>query len=149
MGNKKGLTLVEVVIALALFAIAVVMAYPIITLAGKSNLQSKEKLVLQETGTFVAENIRYITLNNASSKEEFLNSGWLESYGLCTEKVNPCSNEGDIIVGSFSRVENVYTLDYGQQVITLEFEEGSNIVRIKIQGQNSKYETLEYLRYEG
>lgn len=146
MKNRKGLTLVEVVIALAVFMIAVVMVYPIITFAGKSNIESKNKLDLQETGSHVAENLAYIA-RNYSSKDSFLSSQYLEDYGICPDKELACDD--DVVVGSFSRANNTqYSLNYEGQEITLEFEEDSNIVKIKVQDKNQKYETLEWLRYE-
>ncbi len=147
MKNKKGLTLVEVVVALAVFMIAVVMAYPIITLSGQSNIKTNKKLELQETGVYVAENLRYIALNSSSkTKDEFLSSNKLITSGLCVQ--GDCSGD-EVITGPFNKDSNhQYTKSFNRQTITLTFKDNSNIVNILVTEGDVKYETMEWLRYE-
>lgn len=147
MKSKKGLTLVEVVVALAVFMIAAVMAYPIMTLAGQSNIQSKNRLDLQQTGNFIAENLSYIA-RDYSDKDTFLNSNHMQNYGLCPEKETPCT-KGEYF-GYFSAVLDTdysYTTSYQNQSIRLDFNDTNNLVKIIVTNQNIKYETMEWLRY--
>lgn len=145
MTNKKGLTLVEVVIAMAVFMIAVVMAYPIITQSGKSNIVAQRKTNLQELGNYVAENLLYKT-RNYDSKEAYLNSDNLDQYGLCTSDITDCDDE--VNIGVFSRVNPYqYETTYESKHISIKFNQNDNLVRIKITQEGTSYETIEWLRY--
>lgn len=147
MKSKKGLTLVEVVVALAVFMIAAVMAYPIMTLAGQSNIQSKNRLDLQQTGNFVAENLSYIA-RDYSDKNTFLNSNHMQNYGLCPEMETPCT-KGEYF-GYFNVVLDTdysYTTSYQNQIVRLDFNDTNNLVKIIVSKQNIRYETMEWLRY--
>lgn len=149
MKNKKGLTLVEVVIALAVFMIAVVMAYPIITYAGKSNLHTQKKMELQEMGNYVAENIAYVALE---SLDQTAFKSRLSSSGLCVIEEQPCTNlmDLDFKVDNFSRVSDlVYqsSAKDGKVSITLTFNDKNNNVHILLTLDEVKYEIVEYLRY--
>ncbi len=148
--NRKGLTLVEVVVALAVFMIAVVMAYPIITYAGQSNIHSRKKMDLQEMGNYVAENISYIA-NEALDETQFKSR--LKTYGLCVNEESVCTNAMDIEfdVGHFYSVDDKEFTNLGNAhdtSITLIFKDDTKIINIIVEKDGIKFETLEYLRYE-
>ncbi|NLW14706.1 MAG: prepilin-type N-terminal cleavage/methylation domain-containing protein [Erysipelothrix sp.] len=165
MKNKKGLTLIEVVVALTVFMIVVVMAYPIIINAAQANYHSKKKLETQEMGTYVTENLLYV----ASGIDDFtFLSDRLLNTGLCSD-VDPSSNvcNDTIDIGPFSRfdlaVEVYFIKVYENKEIKLRFIEQDDpyskdhLLNIEVSYLDdanasnpkvvTKYQTVEYLRY--
>ena len=146
MKNKKGLTLVEVVVALAVFMIAVVMAYPIITRAGTTNIHSQNKMDIQETGNYVAENLSKVASKEVS-RDELVER--LQNFGVCSQKSDPCP-EGDD-VGSFSRVSDTLIFNAtnnAKHKIEISLNEDDNLARIIVETKNIEYEVVEWLKYD-
>lgn len=140
MFSKKGLTLVEVIVALALFMIIAVMSFPIITQAGVSNANSRNRLQAQEIGVFAAENIRYTALG-VDTKEALIAKIVDTSQGLPD-------------IGVFSRLsDNVYALTTPSPrikpdtTVTFTFYDDSNRVNIVVTYKKVQFETLEWLNY--
>lgn len=135
MENKRGLTLVEVVVAMAVFMIIVVMAFPILTQSGLINAQSKQKLDAQEIGVLIVEDLIFVSKTQKSQMDliERLKDHPLPSF---TNKFThePSSNQLSMHEDGFD--------------IQIELNDDSNLVKIIVLKDRQRYETLEWLIYD-
>lgn len=127
------MTLVEVIVALAIFMIVIVMAFPIITYAGQLNAESNRRLTVQEQGILIAE---YLTHN----AKGFTNKQELISF-LSTPK------QPEMDFGAFSCSLNQCEHKEGKQSIIITFDD-SNQVRINVTESRQTYESVVWMNYE-
>lgn len=135
MKKNSGLTLVEVVVALAVFMIVVAMAFPILAQSGLINVKSKEKLDAQEIGILVVEELLVVSESqtNESTLISYLDNTGLPSFGQ-----------------PFAYDSTVCTINKDNYTVTLLFNniDTSNLVKVSVNVDNMKYETLEWLIYD-
>lgn len=133
--NHMGFTLVELIVAFAVFMILVVMAFPVMIYAGKSNSQARNNLSVQEVGEEVVEELVYLA-------PLFVNESVFKDYLIA-----PNSKIYDD--GAFSRItDNTYEMKKNQTTIVLSFFENSNRIIVRVNDNASTYETIEWLQYE-
>ena len=135
MKKNSGLTLVEVVVALAVFMIVVAMPFPILAQSGLINVNSKEKLDAQEIGILVVEELLVVSESqtNESTLISYLDNTGLPSFGQ-----------------PFMCDSIVCTINKDNYTVTLLFNniDTSNLVKVSVNVDNMKYETLEWLIYD-
>lgn len=130
MKNKRGLTLIEVVVAMAVFMILVTMVFPILTQSGLMNVQSRHKLNAQEIGVLVVEEL----LHEAKVQ------GSLENL-----QYHITENDLDSLETQFSSSYEINNADYS---VKLEFSDTDNLVKVIVKSDRQVFETVEWLRYD-
>ncbi len=130
MKNKRGLTLIEVVVAMAVFMILVTMVFPILTQSGLMNVQSRHKLNAQEIGVLVVEEL----LHEAKIQ------GSLENL-----QYHITENDLESLETQFSSSYEINNADYS---VKLEFSDTDNLVKVIVKSDRQVFETVEWLRYD-
>lgn len=130
MKNKRGLTLIEVVVAMAVFMILVTMVFPILTQSGLMNVQSRHKLNAQEIGVLVVEEL----LHEAKIQ------GSLENL-----QDHITENDLESLETQFSSSYEINKADYS---VKLEFSDTDNLVKVIVKSHRQVFETVEWLRYD-
>lgn len=130
MKNKRGLTLIEVVVAMAVFMILVTMVFPILTQSGLMNVQSRHKLNAQEIGVLVVEEL----LHEAKIQ------GSLENL-----QYHITENDLESLEIQFSSSYEINNADYS---VKLEFSDTDNLVKVIVKSDRQVFETVEWLRYD-
>ena len=130
MKNKRGLTLIEVVVAMAVFMILVTMVFPILTQSGLVNVQSRHKLNAQEIGVLVVEEL----LHEAKIQ------GSLENL-----QDHITENDLESLETQFSSSYEINNADYS---VKLEFSDTDNLVKVIVKSDRQVFETVEWLRYD-
>lgn len=130
MKNKRGLTLIEVVVAMAVFMILVTMVFPILTQSGLMNVQSRHKLNAQEIGVLVVEEL----LHEAKIQ------GSLENL-----QDHITENDLESLETQFSSSYEINNADYS---VKLEFSDTDNLVKVIVKSDRQVFETVEWLRYD-
>lgn len=134
MENKRGLTLIEVVVAMAVFMIIVVMAFPILTQSGLINAQSKQKLDAQEIGVLIVEDLVFISKTQKSQTD------------LIERLKQPLPNFTKPF--TYDSISNQLSMHEDGFEIQLELKNDSNLVKIIVLNGRQRYETLEWLIYD-
>lgn len=134
MENKRGLTLVEVVVAMAVFMIIVVMAFPILTQSGLINAQSKQKLDAQEIGVLIVEDLIFVSKTQKSQTD--LIERLKEPLPSFTKPF------------TYDSISNQLTMHEDGYDIQLQLKNDSNLVKIIVLNDRQRYETLEWLIYD-
>lgn len=147
MNKRKGMTLVEVVVAIAIFAIVVAMVFPILTRMGLINVQSRHMLNAQEIGVLVAEDLLYeagsfqSSRTNAETRSDFILR--LQDDPMLLHSLK----ETDQVFHLASDDENtVLILEYDDYELRLEFHD-NNSVRIIVVFREETFETLIWMRF--
>lgn len=127
--NKKGLTLIELILSLALVGIIIIGFMPLFTLSAKNNSKSENTLESTYQGKDTMELIYYLSKNISYDKleQELINRGY-----------------------NFDNKNDVFTCKYDNKYIKLKNKEEGNLVRVitetykdvSMTELESKYEVL-------
>ena len=137
--NKDGMTLVEIVVALAIFMILVVMVYPIITQAGIINSESSKRQATEAQGVLLSEYLIY-NASNYLDKDSFINDFL---------KIDILGN--DFSAFNCSLIESQYVCDQNSSspnnfLYEIKFE-SNNKVNISIKYSKQTYQSVVWLSY--
>lgn len=137
--NKDGMTLVEIVVALAIFMILVVMVYPIITQAGIINSESSKRQATEAQGVLLSEYLIY-NASNYLDKDSFVNDFL---------KIDILGN--DFSAFNCSLIESQYVCDQNSSspnnfLYEIKFE-SNNKVNISIKYSKQTYQSVVWLSY--
>ncbi|AMC93159.1 hypothetical protein AOC36_03985 [Erysipelothrix larvae] len=69
---KKGFTLIEVVVALALLIIVVAVVSTAFALTGRVNAAANQKITAQQVAVNATEELRYLAINESTDKDSLL-----------------------------------------------------------------------------
>lgn len=133
MRDNKGMTIIEVVVALAIFMIIVVMAFPIITQSGMINSESQKRQEAEAQGVLLAEYLIYYA-SGYDDKNTFINE-FLErdisgdDFNVFSCSLDVCSNSKD-------------NIDYDINLVD------DHRVRISIKYSKQLYESIIWLKYK-
>ena len=137
--NKDGMTLVEIVVALAIFMILVVMVYPIITQAGIINSESSKRQATEAQGVLLSEYLIY-NASNYLDKDSFVN-----------DFLNIDILGNDFTAFNCSLIESQYVCDQNSSspnnfLYEIKFE-SNNKVNISIKYSKQTYQSVVWLSY--
>lgn len=137
--NRDGMTLVEIVVALAIFMILVVMVYPIITQAGLINSESSKRQAAEAQGVLLSEYLIY-NASNYVDKDSFVNDFL---------KIDILGN--DFPAFNCSLIESQYVCDQNSPspnnfLYEIKFE-SNNKVKISIKYSKQTYQSVVWLSY--
>lgn len=131
MGRKKGFTLIEVVVSLALLMIIIAIVMTAMSLYGRVNASASKQLRVQQIAVNAIEEIAY------TAKEHSKNRGELIIQLEASDKF-----------GAFHVTGDTYTLSKEDYKITLTFSNSDRVVKIRVEIDSQQYfETLEWLTY--
>lgn len=135
MRRKKGLTLVEVIISVAIFMIVILFSFPILTQSALINIQSESKREAQEYGVMVAEELHVKA--KAHPDYENLEKDLLEHDFLDFNQ-------------RFNR-KGANNLELSKDNLTLKllFTDDFKRVKISVYLKQGVFETMEWLDYAG
>ena len=150
--NKKGLTLVELVITIALIGLIAVVFMPLFLLSAKTNTQSEDKLTATYLGKDAMEMVYRISQKTKFEelKLDSFDSGY-ESLGdnLYSKKITGTDHDGTITIKlSEAKLETVNNKDGAITVKPSEAGTKTNLIKVivtvkDIQNKEEiKYETL-------
>jgi prepilin-type N-terminal cleavage/methylation domain-containing protein len=148
--NKDGMTLVEIVVALAIFMILVVMVYPIITQAGIINSESSKRQAAEAQGVLLSEYLIY-NASNYLDKDSFVNDFLLDKDSFVNDflKIDILGN--DFSAFNCSLIESQYVCDQNSSspnnfLYEIKFE-SNNKVNISIKYSKQTYQSVVWLSY--
>ena len=101
MIKKKGMTIIEVVVALAIFMILIVMAFPIITQSGLINAEASKRQKAEAQGVLLAEYLLYNSSNYANTSEFMINFLTKENIGSDFRAFTCSTNECSLVDNDF------------------------------------------------
>lgn len=132
MNRKSGFTLVEVIVALALFAIIVVMVFPLFGFFNRVNHLAEEKIDAQEVAVSFTENVLQVS-KTVSNKQALIDTLQSPShYGT----------------GAFLLENDSYVFSEQDYTIRITFFEEDKLIKVNVTTlDNQKYETLGWLSY--
>ena len=133
MSDKRGMTLIEIIVALAIFMILIAMAFPIILQSGLINVESQRRQNAEAQGVLLAEYLIY-NASDYDSKNELIN--FLTTSSLGSD------------FSAFSCAADICSLNQAGLAYTITFDT-EHRVYISVKLSKQVYESMVYLSYQG
>lgn len=133
MSDKRGMTLIEIIVALAIFMILIAMAFPIILQSGLINVESQRRQNAEAQGVLLAEYLIY-NASDYESKNELIH--FLTTSSLGSD------------FSAFSCAADICSLNQAGLAYTITFDT-EHRVYISVKLSKQVYESMVYLSYQG
>lgn len=135
MSDKRGMTLIEIIVALAIFMILIAMAFPIILQSGLINVESQRRQNAEAQGVLLAEYLIY-NASDYDSKNKLIH--FLTTSSLGSD------------FSAFSCAADICSLNQAGLAYTITFDtEHEHRVYISVKLSKQVYESMVYLSYQG
>lgn len=139
MSDKRGMTLIEIIVALAIFMILIAMAFPIILQSGLINVESQRRQNAEAQGVLLAEYLIY-NASDYESKNKLID--------FLTDPDSPRSDFSAFSCAADTCAADIYSLNQAGLAYTITFDT-EHRVYISVKLSKQVYESMVYLSYQG